>query len=66
MSLISIFFTNSFGFYSFVLNTSKQKERGEVVISASIVSNASDSIARVVWMVLVTMGPTGLVPTIFH
>lgn len=56
--------TNSSGFYSFVLNTNKQKERGEVVISAPSISNASSSTARGVWMVLVTIGPTGLVPTV--
>lgn len=53
--------TNSSGFYSFVLNTNKQKEKGEVVISAPTISHASYSIARGVWMVLVTIGPTGLV-----
>lgn len=57
--------TNSSGFYSFVLHTNKQKESGEVVISAPTISNASYSIALGVWMVLVTIGPTGLVPAIF-
>lgn len=56
---------NSSGFYSFVLNTNKQKEREEVVISAPTISNASYSIAPGVWMMLVTIGPTGLVPTLF-
>lgn len=58
--------TNSSGFYSFVLNTNKQKERGEVVISAPTISNASSSVARGVWMVLVTIGPTGLVPAVIR
>lgn len=36
-----------------------------MVISAPTISNASYSIARGVWMMLVTIGPTGLVPTLF-
>lgn len=56
--------TNSSGFYSFVSNTNKQKERGEVVISAPTISNASYSVAWGVWMVPVTIGPTGLVPAV--
>lgn len=56
--------TDSSGFYSFVLNTNKQKERSEVVISAPTISNASYSITPGVWMVLVAMGPTGLVPAV--
>lgn len=48
----------------FVCFKYKQKERGDVVISAATISNASYSIAPGVPMVFVTVVPTGLVPTI--
>lgn len=53
--------TNSSGFSSFVLNTNKQRS---VVISATTISNASCLTARGSWMVFVTTGPTGPVPTV--
>lgn len=49
----------------FKIQTNKRRA-GEAVISAPTISNASYSIARGVWMVLVTIGPTGLVPTVIR